>query len=212
MLDNTPSLEKVISDALERRLTEVHTTFPARVERVDVALAQCDVKPLIKRKYPDGTLVEIPVITNVPIAVYRAGAAFVSLPVKVGDYVKVDISERSLDLWLILGGVVDPKDPRKFDLSDAIAYPGVYPFTVPPVGASADNIVIKNVLGRIDVLPNGKFLFQGALFEMMAVLSDFMDKVINAQVLDPLTGSQPLNPATITLLTAIKTQFDTLKG
>lgn len=154
MTMQTPSLQKVIDDAIESKLLEVHTCLPARVTRVDVTKAQCDVKPLIKRKYANETIVELPVITNVPIAFYRAGQAFVSLPVKVGDIVELRFAERSLDLWLTKGGTVDPLDSRRHHLSDAIAYPGIYPFTDPPTGASATDIVIKNETSKITIKPD----------------------------------------------------------
>lgn len=157
----TPSFSKVLKDAIEERLLDVHTTIVARVTKVDVAKGMCDAQPVIKRKYADGEVVELPVISNVPIANYRAGNAFISLPVKVGDYVELRISERSLDVWLEKGGVVDPLDPRKFNLTDAIAYPGVYPFTMPPEGATADDIIIRNGSSKITVKPDGVIALGG---------------------------------------------------
>lgn len=153
------SLQKVMTDAIEGRLTDVHTCLPGKVVKVDVTKAKVDVQPVLKRKYADESIVELPVITNVPLALYRAGEAFISLPVKVGDFVMLMFSERSLDIWLSKGGTVDPADPRKFHLSDAIAYPGVYPFTDPPTGATADDIVIKNGDASLIVKPGALELY-----------------------------------------------------
>lgn len=212
MLELTPSLEKLLSDAIDRKLSEVHTSFPAKVTRVDVTIAQCDVQPLLKRKYPDGTVVALPQITNVPICVYRAGQAFISLPVKVGDLVKIDVSERSLDLWLLSGALTDPKDPRRFNLSDAMAYPGVYPFSNPPVGASATNVVIKNGSGTMELTPNGKFKMQGALYEMFTVLVALADTLIAAKTTDPVSGANPFDAPTLAALNTFKTQITSLKA
>ncbi len=210
-LANAPTFEQSLEDAVERRLQDLHTCMPGKVVRVNVELGQCDVQPVLRRRYVEGTLVDIPVITNVPIANYRAGTAFISLPVKVGDLVELRFCERSMDIWLSKGGSVDPKDPRKFDLSDAIAYPGCYPFTDPPTGAHSTNIVIKNSVGRIEVTPAGKFLFQGSLFELMTSLVALTDVLIALKTIDPLSGSNALTPDTITALQDIKTQLSSMK-
>lgn len=173
--EGTPSLEKIIDDAIENRLAEMHTCIPARVVRVNVAKAQCDVRPLIKRKYADETVVDLPVITNVPIAFYRAGPAFISLPLKKDHIVMLLFSERSLDIWLSKGGSVDPLDPRKFDLSDAIALPGIYPFNDPPSGASADDIVIRNGSASILVKPDAIELYGNG--DAVALASKVMENL-----------------------------------
>jgi hypothetical protein len=57
-----------------------------------------------------------------------AGAYKITFPVAAGDIVLLCFAQTSLDNWLQLGGVVDPQDSRKFDLSDAIAIPGLLSF------------------------------------------------------------------------------------
>ena len=152
-------MSKVLEDAIENRLNSVYTMIPGVVKAVDVPAGKCTVQPLIKKKYGDQTVVEQPSITNVPIANYRAGDAFITLPVKVGDTVELRFSQRSLDVWLSNGGNVDPKDGRKFNISDCIAYPGMYPFSDPPVGASANDIVIKNQEATLIIKPNALELY-----------------------------------------------------
>lgn len=146
----------IVESMIETRIGELHTCLPGKVVKVDVTKAQCDVQPLLKRTYANGEVVSMPVITNVPIAFYRAGKAFITLPVHVGDYVELKFSERSLDVWLEKGGEVDPADFRKFDLSDAIAYPGLYPNSDPPAGATANDIIIKNDATVITIKPSGE--------------------------------------------------------
>lgn len=159
---DTPSLAKVIEDTIDAKLLDLHTCMPAKVVKVDVTKAQCDVQPLFKRKYGDGEIVKLPVITNVPISFYRAGKCFISLPVHVGDLVELRFAERSLDVWLSKGGEIEPIDYRKFDLSDAVAYPGLYPFTDPPVGATANDLIIKNDTTVITVKPSGEVEVQAS--------------------------------------------------
>lgn len=173
----TPSLSAVLAKAIDAALLEMHTCLPGKVVRVDVTKSQCDVEPLLKRQYWDGEIVALPVITNVPIGFYRAGKAFISLPVKIGDFVELRFSERSLDLWLLQGGLIDPNEGRKFHLSDAIAYPGLYPFSDPPVGASATDIIIKNDVAKITLNPTGKFKIEGAGAELLDLLISVLSQL-----------------------------------
>jgi hypothetical protein len=147
------SLESLIDEAVKNGISGMRTCFPAKVVKVNVPEGWCNVQPSSVRTYSDGTTVEPPVINKVPIASYRAGSAFISLPLKVGDWVLVVCSERDIDLWKTKGGIQTPRENRMHHISDAIAYPGVYPFSEPPTGASADDIVIKNGSSKLTVKP-----------------------------------------------------------
>jgi hypothetical protein len=122
------SLTALINSALDAALSDLHTHLPGRVESYDPATGLASVVPLLKRKYAaDDAAIELPVIPGVPVMHPRAGNAWVKLPIAAGDMVLLEFSERSLDRWLEKGGVVDPEDPAKFSLNDAVAYPGLYP-------------------------------------------------------------------------------------
>lgn len=215
-MSGEPSLHKAIKDTIESRLTDLNVCLPGKVVKVDVSAGKCDVQPLIKRKFGDGTIVDLPVITNVPIANYRAGKAAVYLPLHVGDMVQLTFAQRSLDIWLSKGGTVDPKDPRKHHISDAIAYPGVYPFSDPPSGADANNIVIKNDQAVLTVLPSGKFKIANSSDELLDCLVNICTQLetMNQNLFDAMTatllGSQPLS--TKAAFQTIKTEITTLKS
>jgi hypothetical protein len=51
-------------------------------------------------------------------------------------------SDRSLDRWLNAGGVVDPGTYRMHDLSDAIAIPGLHPWSAPWTGLDATAVTL----------------------------------------------------------------------
>lgn len=175
------TLSKVIEDAIEARLGSVYTMLPGVITKVDVAKGQCEVQPLIKRKFSDGEVLEQPRISNVPIANYRAGNAFITLPVKVGDTVELRFSQRSLDIWLSKGGNVDPLDARKFHITDCVAYPGMYPFDKPPTGASPDNIVIKNEDSTLVIKPDQIDLYgSGDAVALASKVMDRLDKIKTA--------------------------------
>jgi Phage protein Gp138 N-terminal domain len=125
---NQPNLITVIQHIIDDALSSMHTAFPAQIERYDFTTAKADVKPLLSAVYPDGSVMELPVIPNVPVLWPRTSLGSISFPLQRGDGCLVVCSERSIDDWLTLGGINEPTDSRKFDLNDAIAIPGLYSF------------------------------------------------------------------------------------
>jgi len=122
------TISQLISNAIAKELVDVHTCLPGRIESFDPSTGLAKVVPMLRRKYVDeDSAVELPVISGVPVLFYRAGDSWVKIPVAAGDYVLLVFSERSLDLWIERGGSIDPEDPAKFSLNDAVAYPGIYP-------------------------------------------------------------------------------------
>jgi hypothetical protein len=143
----SPNLAELLRVAMENRLLEVHTSLPGRVEKINASTQTVDVKPLIKRRYadPDGTEVDesLPVIPRVPLAFPRAGNFKITWPIRKGDLVDLVFTETSRDNFKAGdGGEVDPDDFRRFDLSDAVAYPGGHPESKALTDFSPDHIEI----------------------------------------------------------------------
>jgi len=130
----TPTLEDVIDLAIDQRLCNLHTAMPGMVEAYDPIEQTVDVKPLIKNVQTDEDENEIedelPVLSKVPLMFPRGGKFFISWPIAVGDIVLLVFCERSIDTYTATDGTkpVDPVDMRRHDLSDAVAFPGFYPF------------------------------------------------------------------------------------
>lgn len=125
----TPTLASVMTGAVEAAMAEMHTCMPGRVESYDDDTQSCSVQPLIKRAYFDETGARktelLPIIHHVPVMFQGAGGRRIKFPVRRGNIVLILICEASLDKWLQQGGTVDPLDDRRFDLSDAVAIPGL---------------------------------------------------------------------------------------
>lgn len=189
----TPSMAEVIKQAIETRLSDLHTALPGTITRYDSAKQQCDVQPNIKRKYVTGQLVDIPVIPNVPVVFQRSEKAFISFPLKAGDQVLLVFSERSLDRWLVSGGQVDPADPRKHHLTDAVAVPGLYPFSK-PVTASSDALRLKNDKSEIDLKPDGKMSMKNLTTgdELITLVHQMAD-LLSTTTVNTIFGPMKLN-------------------
>lgn len=153
----TPSLEEVISLAIEDKLLDVHTSIPAIVQSYDPATQTASVKIAIKRKYIIGDLEEIaerPAIPDVPVLFPTGGSFSLTYPLKPGDDVHLLISERSTEVWKNNSGVVDPKDARKFSLSDCFIIPAGARKVISE--ATSDKLRVVSGNGFLEMNENGQ--------------------------------------------------------
>lgn len=152
-MSRTPTMAEVILAAIESRLMEVHTGIPAKVTRYDAAKQLIDAAPLIKTRFfnenGESIVEALPVVTNVPVIFPGSGNFGMTFPVAVGETVWLAFSEASLDKWKSQGGTVDPLDPRKHALADAVAMVGLRPFSS-PFGGDSQYIMIGSKNGVAD--------------------------------------------------------------
>lgn len=150
--------------AVESVVNQVHTSLPGRIERYDHTRQEADIKPLLKRRYKDGQVVDMPIIPSVPIVWPRTSKACFSMPLEVGDGVLIVFIERSIDKWLNEGGNVTPDDFRKFDLSDAVAIPGLFPFPSAFKIEDNENVCLKYGDGSFKIDKSGTVSINGTNF------------------------------------------------
>jgi hypothetical protein len=113
-------------------LAGLNINCPGIIQSYDTNRNLCNVQPVFKRAFIDidGVKQEIepPVIPNVPVMFLSGGGAFIKTPDPVkGDSVLLLFSQRSLDTFLETDGktIIDPKDFRMFDITDAVALVGL---------------------------------------------------------------------------------------
>lgn len=207
-LGETPTQEQVIKEAIKAALCDLHTAMPGIVVSYDSSTQKAQIQPALKRKFKNGDVVDLPIITNCPVAFPRANNAFISLPVKAGDSGLLIFSERSIDKWLVSGGRVNPNDPRKFELSDGIFYPGLYPFNN-PIAAHPTDLIVQNDQAKISVKPDGKFLISGPSEELLDLNSQDADLSATTTV-NTVFGPVKLNK--FAQFAAVKSKIDSIKG
>lgn len=170
-----PTLTDVLRAAMDQRLADVHTALPGRIESYNADEQKADIKPLLKRPLVDENGDDIPseilpIIPNVPIRFPRGGGGgsggfFISWPLVRGDFVELHFHERSIDQWKSSQGQdTDPVDLRMHDLSDAVACPGLYPFSKSLADAGFDGLALgqdgQNQIkldraGNVSMVPSG---------------------------------------------------------
>jgi hypothetical protein len=136
-------------------LSEVHTSMPGTVVSYDPATRRAVVRPSLSKQLADGRVLPPPQVVSAPVIfpTGNGGKAGITFPIRPGDGVMLHFSERSLEAWHD-GGETVPDDPRTFDLSDAIAVPGLNHGGATPA-AHADNFVITFGDASIAFTPAG---------------------------------------------------------
>ena len=162
MSKSTPTMARVIREAIDSALIDVHTAMVCCVQSYDPATQRADVVPQIRRPLESLDTGEIehedlPVLPNIPVAFPRAGNFFMSFPIKKGDFVLVVYNEYSIDQWLEKGRATAPGDIGHLTMTGGIALPlGPYPTSLALDTAHADDAVIGEDDGtQIHVKPGG---------------------------------------------------------
>jgi len=115
-------------------------------------------------------------------------------------------SERSLERWLSVGGVVEPGSNRKFDISDCIAIPGLFSFAN-PIDDDSDNLVVQYKKGKFVINEDNKIAFGNDQEELLAIIDELISDIKTLTY-----GGNPLDPPGISTLDALKAKLDKIKG
>lgn len=202
----TPTLAQVVNRATERALCNARTALPGRVERYDAAAGVVDVKPLLfdTIEADDGTETPTPlqVIANVPIVFPGAGSFVLTFPVQRGDFVLLVFADRSLDRWTGTSGAdVDPVDPRRHNLSDAIAIPGLRPRAWSNAAGNTDHATIGQDGGlRVHLKPATVEVGDGAA-DAAALASNVESRLRALEAQFTATGHTHATPSGVTTAT-----------
>ena len=207
-VNERPTMAKVIQTAIEARLCNMHTCLPGIVTAYDSETQKATVQPEIRRQYINGDTVDLPAIQDVPIVWPRGGGAVLHFPLAVGDQVLLVFSERSVDEWKEEGGQVLPEEFRKFDLSDAFAIPGGYPFNNPSE-VDGKNVQLKYGNAELKMTQGGKFNLKGVNSELFDLLVQLTNTLAN-DLTNTMLGPQPLLGAAT--YASIKAKLEAMKA
>lgn len=212
----------IFRESVNAMLCNVHTSLPGIIVSYDSTSNKATVQPALNKNFTSGEI-PMPILENVPILFPK----HIKFPINAGDYVLLIFSERSMDLWLSVGGQVTPTDPRKFDLSDAIAIPGLMPFI--DSQSSYDNLdfvieyngskIIIQADGSIQINTSNKIAIGSQAIELLQQISDTLAGIaaITTTIIVPSTGGIPFPGVPFPIdnaltFSGIQAQIDSLKG
>lgn len=208
----------IISNSIWSVLNNVHTALPGIVKEYDPTTNKATIQPALNKAFTTGEM-PMPLLPNVPIMFPGSSSFNITFPVNVGDYVLLIFMERSIDLWKAVGGQVTPKDPRKFDLSDSIAIPGLQPFNGDfsnrnnndfEINFSGSSITIDSS-GAIQIKTASTIAIGNSVTELLDMISQLMVLLQGSAVMGAAFGG-PLNPAFIANVLLLQQRIDAIKG
>lgn len=120
--------EEAMRLVLEGNQVGLWTALPGIVTSVNFSEMTCEVQPALQAVTEDETgtqtVVNLPLLVDVPIVFPSAGGFTLTFPLAVNDEVLVVFSSRCIDAWWQSGGIQQAMEARMHDLSDGFAIPG----------------------------------------------------------------------------------------
>lgn len=122
----------VIRTQFQIDMTQIHTAIPCKVVNVygNNEQQRVDVVPSVDNLMKDGSAEPGMQMLGIPVIFPGSQSTLISFPINVGDTVYCVFSHRSIDNFKIGSG--EPtiaNDMRKFSDQDAVAIPGLFPFS-----------------------------------------------------------------------------------
>ena len=199
-------LTDALLNAIDYRLVDLHTALPAIVQKYYPDTQVADVQPAIKKKYNLGgeeQILDMPVITGVPVVFPSAKNSCLVFPIEQGDSVLLVFSERSMERWLSSGGVTEGGINRKFDLTDAIAIVGLHSFNNPNV-VDANTLTLQHKQAKIKLTNSNKISIGNEQLELL----DWLNRLVTEIKAITVDGSPIEN---IAAFTDLQTELSGLK-
>jgi hypothetical protein len=150
-------------------LRSIHTMLPGEVQSYDESKRKVSVKPQIKLRTKKETLLTIPPIDNVPVHFMGSENFVLKFPLKKGSKGIILFAEEGIGAWLKGRTDVAADNLAKFNLTDAVFIPGLFPFVNIPNEQSS--IVVAND-GTLELNGNTKSFVTHA--ELKSALNIFV--------------------------------------
>jgi len=203
-------LHDAIKSGIQEAMRGLYIGMPGRLEAYDHATGKGQVKPLIQEPDQKGVLRSLKPISGVPVVMPGGNSASLYLPPEIGDTGWISFSHRSMENWLDRGGDATPGDPRIMDMSDAVFWPGLRPFSEGSLGEEEGAAIFKNGSAKIKI-KDGKIAIGANGTELLDILSQEIDLLLTA-IIPTMLGPQQLSTVTSGQMLQLKTLLSTIKG
>lgn len=188
--------EATLRIAMAGALAGVWTSLPGIIESYDATTQTANVTPAVQGQVvaPDGTvtLVNLPVVPDVPVYFPGGGGVTLTFPVKAGDECWLVFAARGIDAWHAQGGIQPPTAGRRHALADAACYVGMrsQPRRLATVSTTAAVLRTDDGLTTVEVGPG---------LPIKAVAPNGFNVIGNVNVTGTITASVDVVTGTISL-------------
>jgi len=150
------SLTTLLRRAVGRELLDVHTALPGIVDTYDATSRRARVVPAIRLLLDDGSLLDRPPVTDVPVLFPSGGGLSLTFPLQRGDPVLMIFSQRGMDGFKSSYTVSPPSRGPIMDMSDAVALVGFGSVLTTPASATGAAIQTDDGTTSVVVEPSGE--------------------------------------------------------
>ena len=120
--------EEALQYSIDTMLYLLRTAQPGVVVAFNEAQNTVQVQPCIMGKQAKKDAKPLPELLDVPVSFYGAGGYVITHKPQAGDVCLLVASDRSLSRWKQSGGVIDPGERRRHNLTDSVAFFGLNHF------------------------------------------------------------------------------------
>lgn len=225
---SNPELSDLLKLFKKQLMLDFSCAHLATIQEFDGEKKTCRATINYKRTYQkrqsDGTysptLIDFPILADVPIVVMRGGNASLQMPIAVGDQALILFNDRDIDNWFAGKSNGDVATNRLHSISDGIALVGLINLSQTDV-YDPDRAVLKNGDASVGVSAS-KIQIKNASKNLETILNSLITNIKNlvtAAAAIQVTGVQgggstsgvPANAATITAIgTALTTNANDL--
>lgn len=193
----TPDMEDLVTQSAQNETAKVNVAVPAFVTSYDEETQKATVQPVVRWRFndPDGDAeTELPApVPSVPVHWPQAGGLALTFPIELGDWVLLVICDRSIDEWEATGAQDNtPQSQRRHDMIDAIAIPGVRPFSDPIADVPTDRLRLGDDTARLEVTVSHKIRIGNDNVDVVDVIHQLCTALGTSYVTVGAPGPTPL--------------------
>lgn len=182
----------------ESASSKIRVAMPGIIQEFDPATQTATVQLAIREKVinssGESSMMEIPMLLDVPIVFPKAGGFSVTFPVKKGDECLVVFGDMCIDAWWQSGGVQNQVETRRHDLSDGFAIMGVSSVPNAVSNYSTNSVQMRNKSGSTFVeVTEGDVNVKASNVNVNASNATITASTINLNGSVIITGSATLN-------------------
>jgi hypothetical protein len=160
--EKIPSMHTVLKKLSSRIASDIRVAIPAIVQSFDPITQTITAKVAIRERYINEDLVvsniEIPILTDVPIVIPRAGGYALTFPIQSGDECLIIFADMCIDAWYSNSGVQNQIESRRHDLSDAFAILGTWSQPRCLQNYSTDSAELRSLNGTAKIKLKGNVI------------------------------------------------------
>lgn len=182
--------EEALNHSIDTMLYLLRTSTPAVVISFNETQNSVQVQPSLMGKQRNRDARPLPELLDVPVSFYGAGDYVITHKPKAGDVCLLIANDRSLSRWKQAGGVIDPGERRRHNLTDSVAFFGLNHYAA----------AYQNIQDGIDIRTRDGLTY-------LNLQADKIDATIGSAKFVMQEGTQSLTLAGTPIYTATPSSF-----